>query len=108
MLRQTLCKVAIGIGVSNYALYVLASVAAGGDALQGHIAQGHYFAAAGSGFVEVGRLLFQFCRWQAYSLLVTFPLLLWGGFCLTPVSQVRMSIFIHEDPDDACIPSHAP
>jgi hypothetical protein len=28
--------------------------------------------------------LFAFCRWHAYTLLVTFPLLLWGGFYLVP------------------------
>ncbi len=74
----------IGVGVANYLAYVALTLLVGGDALHGHIAQGHYFAAADGGFVEVGRVWFEVCRWHAYSLLVTFPLLLWGGFHLTP------------------------
>jgi hypothetical protein len=83
MNRQNFYKIAIGLGVTNYLVYTVLTVIAGGDALHGHVAQGHYFAAAGGGFVEVGRALYEFCRWHAYSLLVTFPMVLWGGFHLS-------------------------
>jgi hypothetical protein len=82
MSERTLCKLAI---VGNYLVYAIATLAAGGDVLQGYIINGHYFAAAGGGFVEVERLLFEFCRVQAYSLAVTIPLLMLGAFRLTPV-----------------------
>jgi hypothetical protein len=84
MNRQTLCRIAIGLGVTNYLVYAASTVIAGGDVLHGHVAQGHFFAASGNGFVEVSRTMFEFCRWHAYSLLVTFPLVLWGGFHLSP------------------------
>lgn len=85
MSERTLCKLAIGLGVTNYLTYAIASLVAGGDVLHGQIVNGHCFAATGGGFTEVWPLLFQFCRYQAYSLLVTIPLLLLGAFRLTPV-----------------------
>lgn len=84
MNRQFFYRLAIGLGVANYLVYTLATLVAGGDVLYGHVVQGHYFAATGSGFVEVAPALFAFCRWLSYTLLVTFPLLLWGGFHLVP------------------------
>lgn len=84
MNRQTLCKIAIGLGVANYLVYAVLAVIVGGDVLHGHVTHDHYFAAAGDGYVEVGKTLFAFCRWHTYSLLVTFPILLWGGFHLSP------------------------
>lgn len=82
MNKRTLLKLAIAVGLGNYLVYAIAAGWAGGDVLHGHIAGGRYFAATDGGFVEVGPVLFQFCRWQAYSLLLTFPLGLWSGFKL--------------------------
>lgn len=84
MNTNPLCKAAIAIGLGNYLLYALTSYLMGGDALHGHIAQNHTDIAANGGFIEVGHAVFMFCKWQAYSLLLTFPLGLLGACMLTP------------------------
>jgi hypothetical protein len=87
MKTNGLCKAAIAIGLGNYALYALTSYLIGGDALQGHVAQNHTYVAANGGFIEVGHAMFVFCKWQAYSLLLTFPLGLLGASFLTPKAR---------------------
>lgn len=87
MKRHTLYRTAIVIGLGNYLLYALTALAWGGDALHGQIARGHYFVAEGDAYIEVSRALFLFCKWQAYSLLLTFPLGLLGAALLTPMRR---------------------
>jgi hypothetical protein len=84
MKTNGLCKAAIAIGLGNYALYALASYLIGGDALHGHVVQNHTYIVTNGGFIEVGQAMFIFCKWQAYSLLLTFPLGLLGACFLTP------------------------
>jgi hypothetical protein len=81
-----LCKIAIVVGLGNYFFYA-AAAALWGDALHGHLTQGHYILGAGNNAVEIGRTLFYICKLQAYSLLVTFPLLLLGASFLSPPSR---------------------
>jgi hypothetical protein len=88
MKRQVFYRWAIGLGVANYLVYAVATLFAGGDVLHGLVTHGHFFAAARGGFVEVAPALFEFCRWHPYTLLVSFPLLLWGGFHLAPEPRV--------------------
>lgn len=87
MSERTFCKLAIGVGVGNYLGFALASLLAGGDVLNGHVLNGHYFVAAAGSFLEVGPALFEFCRIQAYGLVVTIPLLLIGAYRLTPTRR---------------------
>ena len=86
MSARTFCKIGVAIGLANYAMYALASFLAGGDGFHGQIVNGHYFIAAGSGFVEVSRALFQFSRWEALALLGTFPL---GLLCARLLSAAQ-------------------
>jgi hypothetical protein len=87
MKANDLCRAAIAIGLGNYVLYALTSYLIGGDALHGHITRGHTYVDASGGFIEVGHALFAFCKWQAYSLLLTFPLGLLGACFLTPAHR---------------------
>ena len=89
MNAQTTCKIGIAIGLGNYVLYALMSYLAGGDALHGRILDGHYFIAAGGGLVQVSRLLFLFSRWEAYSLIATFPLGLLCACFLSPAQSMQ-------------------
>jgi hypothetical protein len=83
---RTFCKLGIAIGLSNYVLYAVISLMAGGDALHGQVAGGHYFLDVGGSFVEVSRALFLSSRWGAYSLLLTFP---FGLLCACLLSPTR-------------------
>lgn len=84
MKTSSLCKAAIAVGLGNYLLYALTSYLIGGDALHGHVTDNHTYVAANGGFIEAGHAMFLFCKWQAYSLLLTFPLGLLGACLLTP------------------------
>jgi hypothetical protein len=86
MKTNGLCKAAIAIGLSNYALCVLTFYLMGGDALHGHVAQNHAYVVVNGGFIEVSHAMFMFCKWQAYSLVLTFPLGLLGACFLTPAA----------------------
>jgi hypothetical protein len=84
MRTRILCKLGIAVGIGNYLLYAAMALAWGGDALHGHVAHGHYYLATNGAFVEASQSLFLFCKWLAYSLLLTFPLGLLGACFLTP------------------------
>ena len=89
MTSRSLCKFGIALGLCNYLLYALVSYLAGGDALHGQIVDGHYFIAAGGRLVEVSRALFQFSRWEAFSLIATFPLGLLCACFLSPAQSMH-------------------
>jgi hypothetical protein len=89
MNAQTTCKIGIAIGLCNYVLYALMSYLVGGDTLHGRILDGHYFIAAGGGLIEVSRALFLFSRWEAYSLIATFPLGLLCACFLSPAQSMQ-------------------
>jgi len=84
---RTFCKFGIAVGLANYGLYALLSYLAGGDALHGHVIAGHYLIQTAGGLVEVSRTLFLFSRWEAYSLLATFPLGLACACVLSPAER---------------------
>ena len=60
----------------------------GGDALSGKLDAGRYFlwgynAHSGKkGYTEVSAAIFQYSRWHAYSVIVTWPLMLAGTYML--------------------------
>jgi hypothetical protein len=80
-------KIGIGLGLGNYALYALATYLVGGDALHGHVVDGHYMVQAATRFVEVSRAAYLFGRFEAYSLLATFPLGLLSAVFLSSATQ---------------------
>jgi hypothetical protein len=90
MLRM-ICKIAIAAGLLNYLAVVITSVIIGSDALHGAAIAGRYFLNATLVPVEVSHPLFLFCKWQAYSLLVTFPLGLLGAFTLRRPGDIAHS-----------------
>lgn len=108
MKNAYLCKLGIAAGLGNYLLYALTAFVWGGDALHGHVAQGHYFMAAGGAYVEVSQTLFQFCKWQAYSLLLTFPLGLLSACLLTQTRRGAEDSEFTGGNGNARLSAHAP
>ncbi len=108
MKRSSLCKIGIAVGLGNYLLYAVTALLGGGDALHGHIASNHYFVAVGGAFVEVGQTMFLVCKWQAYSLLLTFPLGLLGACFLTPPDHQEDDTELSGGNGNAGLSPHAP
>jgi hypothetical protein len=75
---------AIGIvAVVNFFGFVGIADYLGGDALNGHEAEGHYFLSNHGHLTEVSRAVFKYSQWHFGSLFVTHPLaILVGWICL--------------------------
>ena len=108
MTRSSLCKMGIAIGLGNYLLYAVTTILSGGDALHGYIAQSHYYVAASGAFIEVSQTMFLVCKWQAYSLLLTFPLGLLGACFLTPPDHDQSDTELAGGNGNAGLSPHAP
>jgi hypothetical protein len=68
------CEIAIFIGVVNFLLFILISVLIGGDAVNGKVANGHYYLASHGKLTEVSAFVFGYSQLHIASLFVTFPL----------------------------------
>jgi hypothetical protein len=58
----------------DFAAFVLVSIFIGGDAINGHILDGYYFVCMHDRCHEVAKAVFEYSRWHAISLFVSFPL----------------------------------
>jgi hypothetical protein len=58
--------------VINFAAFVIAAVWLGGDAINGHSGNGHYYVCGHGSCSEVGRAVFTYSWWHAFSVIVTF------------------------------------
>jgi hypothetical protein len=68
----------------NLAVFVAATFYLGGDALKGKIEAGRYYVwgthHGTKGYTEVSHAAFEYSRWHAYSVIVTWPLILLALF----------------------------
>jgi hypothetical protein len=67
-------KVAAVVCVVNFAAYVLIAALLGGDAINGRVAEGHYYLAMHGHSTEVSRGVFEYSRWHTYLLWTTFAI----------------------------------
>ena len=73
-MRRYIC---IGIFIAafvNFTAFWLAAVYLGGDAVNGRIADGHYYLMAHGRYTEVSAAVFNYSKWHAYSTWITHPL----------------------------------
>ena len=75
-----LCVAAFLIGIANFFWFLLESLSIGGDALNGHIRDGHYFVGSHGSYTEVSAATWNWSRAHALSVLVTHPLAIGAGF----------------------------
>jgi hypothetical protein len=68
----TAAKIAASIALFNFLAYVTATSVLGGDAVNGHIADGHYYLAMHGRTTEVSRAVFEYSLWHTYALWITF------------------------------------
>lgn len=72
--RRQIC---IGIFIAafiNFAVFWLIAVYLGGDAINGRIADGHYYLMAHGRYTEVSAAVFNYSEWHVYSVWITHPL----------------------------------
>jgi hypothetical protein len=66
------------LGIVNFLAFVALSIYLGGDALNGHVINGHYFLGSHGRYTEVSQRVFQYSRWHATSIFATHPI---GALC---------------------------
>jgi hypothetical protein len=54
--------------IANFVVYVLAATYLGGDAINGHVIEGHYFLGYKGRFTEVSRPIYLYSRWHTIGL----------------------------------------
>jgi len=91
------CRVIATVAIINFLLFVFIALLIGGDAVNGHAENGHYYLANHGELTEVNYFVFMYSKIHTYSLLVTHPLamiagiLYWitGGESVRPKSQAK-------------------
>jgi hypothetical protein len=75
-----LCDIAMIVALLDFVLFLAGALYFGGDAVNGKIAPGRYYLwgyhSGMKGYIEVSHTIFQYSKWHAYSVLVTWPLML--------------------------------
>jgi hypothetical protein len=61
------------VAIANFVSFVVVASLLGGDALNGHMADGHYYLRSHGTDLEVGAGVWTYSRWHAISLFVTHP-----------------------------------
>lgn len=69
-------KVLTAICAANFIVFVLVAVVIGGDAINGHIADGRYFLAMNGRVTETTASVFSYSRWHAFATIMLFVFVL--------------------------------
>jgi hypothetical protein len=81
--NKKLAKILVAVGMLNFVVFIVVAIAIGGDALNGHEANGHYYLNSHGTDTEVSRIVFMYSKVHAMSVFITHPLALIGGAILT-------------------------
>lgn len=74
--RVRICFAVFFIGMLNFTVYWFVAVAIGGDAVNGKVADGHYYLASHGHLTEVSRETFHYSLIHSRSIFITHPLAL--------------------------------
>lgn len=85
---ERISKIFVWLTFANLAAFAIETLWLGGDAINGHTANGHYFLSYGGQLTEVSHAIFVYSRWHTISLFVMMPIALFilasrrteGGF----------------------------
>ena len=72
----------VAIGILNFASYVIVALSLGGDAVNGKTEGGRFYLCEHGHYTEVSRSVFEYSRYHTYSVWVTHPLAMSGGYFL--------------------------
>jgi hypothetical protein len=71
----------VGIALLNFLVFMAVALYLGGDAVNGKIANGHFFLGSHGRYTEVSETLFTYSKWHTYSVVLTHSLAFIGA-CL--------------------------
>ena len=80
------CNTAWVLGILNFLIFVAIACYLGGDAVNGKVEEGRYYlfgvrAVAGQKvYTEVSESVFRYSQWHAYSVLVSWPLVMTAAY----------------------------
>jgi len=74
------CQIIFQIAIINFLLFVFIAIMIGGDAVNGHAENGHYYLANHGQLTEVNYFVFMYSKLHAYSIFITHPLAMLAGF----------------------------
>ena len=82
-MHRRILQVGIAAGFVNFAVFWIAAVYLGGDAISGKAVDGHYFLSNHGHLTEVSQAVFTYSKWHVRSVFVTHPLALLCGWRLS-------------------------
>ena len=85
-MHRRVLQVGFLVGILNFAVFWIAAVYLGGDAVSGKVVDGHYFLSNHGHLTEVSRAVFTYSQYHVRSVFVTHPL---GLICAWRLSRER-------------------
>jgi hypothetical protein len=88
------CQAICLIGISNFFVFVAVASYLGGDALNGRVDGEHYYLFGVRSeyghkvYTEVSQAVFTYSKWHAYSVLMTWPLVILAIFALNRAGRI--------------------
>lgn len=70
------------LGLLNFFVFFCTAMYLGGDAINGHSSNGHYYLADHGHLTEVSRAVFAYSKWHVISVWITHPLAIVCGILL--------------------------
>ena len=74
MTLHRIANIAMLVAVVNFVAFAIGATYLGGDAVNGHAANGHYFLSNKGQVTEVSQTVFMYSKWHVFSVFITHPL----------------------------------
>src|SRR5579863_9832908 len=83
--------IAVIVTALNFASFLAGTFYLGGSAVKGKIEAGRYYVwgdhRGAKGYDEVSRTAFNYSKWQAYSVIITWPFMILAAFMFEPIRR---------------------
>jgi hypothetical protein len=91
-MKRTVAKIGLGVGRLYLMAFMVGTVILGGDAINGHAANGHYYLDGKGHLTEVSRTIFLYSKWHSItSFLIAAPLAIGCAWYLLATRTKKIS-----------------
>jgi hypothetical protein len=73
-IARVIFRALVAVGIINFVAFFVIALSIGGDAMNGKIANGHFFLASHGKLTEVSEGVYMYSLWHARSVFITQPL----------------------------------